>query len=186
MQACIKGNQFLLVKAHITTVFGNDAFNNVLEQMPQHCAASFKKMINSSSWVPEEAFVELLATADKVLGKGDYKLCEELGSILAKVGIPKFYKIFIQFGNPSFVIQRAPRFWKQLHNTGRLEVIATAKTSVIGRLVDKSHPHKAFCASLIGYFKATLELCGATNISVEELECVCNGNSCCEFAASWK
>jgi len=186
MAASIKGNQIILAKRYFTHRFGADALNKVFSAMSPVAREIIEKPVVSGAWESEDAYIEFLAKADETLGCGDYQLDWECGRFLAKESIPTIYKIFIKLGDPAFVIERADRFWHQVHNTGRMETTRTGKNSVIGKLIGKESPHKAFCMSLMGYFQGTLELCGANNIKIEEVRCAANGASHCEYAVSWQ
>ncbi len=185
MVPSIKGNQIILAKKFFTQRFGSDALDKILNAMSENNKTIIKKAISSANWEPEEAYIEFLSAADKVFGCGDNSIPFDCGYYLAKEGIPKIYKIFIRFGDPLFVIQRADRFWSQVHSTGRLSVTHTGPNAVIGRLEDKAYPHKAFCASLLGYFKGILELCGIKEGTFKELHCAAQGHGFCEYAITW-
>ena len=105
---------------------------------------------------------------------------------MAKEIVPKFYMVYIQFGNPSFVVSRAAQFWRLIHDTGDLYVMPVGADALTARLMNKVYPHKAFCAGLIGFCQGVLELSGAKEVSIEEVKCAARGADCCEFEASWK
>lgn len=186
MASEIKGNQILLAKKYFAQRFGQEALARVIGEMSGKNRLIMQGPIASAAWVSDEAHVEFLAAADKILGAGDFKLDRECGRYMAQEGIPRIYKVFIQFGDPGFVISRADRFWAQVHTSGELQIIPTAKNSAVAKLTNKTFPHKAFCASLAGYFEGVLELCGAKEISVKEIHCVCDNAKACEFAAGWR
>jgi predicted hydrocarbon binding protein len=186
MSASIKGNQIILAKRYFTQRFGEDALEKIFNTMSPINRAIIERQILSGAWEPEEAYIEFLAKADEVLGIGDYQLDWECGRFLAKQSIPTIYKIFIRLGDPAFVIERADRFWHQVHSSGRLETVRTDKNKVIGKLLERDYPHKAFCASLMGYFYGTLELCGAKEIKITEIMCSADKASHCEYAVSWQ
>ena len=186
MEACIKGSQTKLIKQYFVEAFGPDAIDKVTEYMDNSEKEAIYMNVLDAAWVPYiEAFAKFLHIADRVLGDGDYKLCYELGVYLAQVGIPKFYKIFIQFGDPFFVAKRANKFYRSLLSTGRLEVSVKGKKSIRVDLHDYAYPNRPLCFLLTGYFKAVLQMCGVKNILSYEVKCVTEAADFCEFHLSW-
>lgn len=183
---CVKGHHIVFARQYLTETFGPEAFKETITQMDTPEQNSLSKIITSVSWIPEEVYVKFLVAADKLFGKGDFDLCRQIGYYLGKKTVPTLYKFFIKFGDPSFAIRRSTQFWQQLHNNGRLEIISGGPSSVTARLIDKTFPHKAFCASLIGYCQGILELSGAKNISIHEIQCASEGASHCEYVGNWE
>ena len=186
MVPSIKGNQVILAKKYFTQRFGVEAVKNVIAGMSEVNRPVLEKTLMSGAWESEEAYGEFIGRADALLGSGNYEAARACGYYMAKEGAPITYKIFFRVGDPAFVIERAGRFWHQVHNNGELTITKTGKTSVIGRLTGKAFPSKAFCASLAGYFHGILELCGAKDIRVQETQCCATGAKTCEFDTSWK
>jgi predicted hydrocarbon binding protein len=183
---CVKGHHIVLAKKYLINRFGPQAFEKIITQINPPEREILSKIITSVSWIPEDVYITFLVTADKIFGKGDFELCRQIGYYLGKETVPRLYKFFIKFGDPSFAIRRSTQFWKQLHNNGRLEIIPSGPTAVTARLIDKAFPHKAFCASLIGYCQGVLELSGAKNISIDEIQCASEGASHCEYVGKWE
>lgn len=186
MEPSIKGQNISLAKEYLEKTYGPDAVNKVLAVLSVDDRAILSKRIYTGFWEPEKSFVHLLDAADKVLGKGDYGVCFQCGHYSARQAIPKFFKIFIRFGDPLFVIKRGAAMWGQEHNHGRFEVSAQSDHSAVFRLHEYKTPSPAFCAGLRGYCVAVLEMCGAKNVSIVEKQCTCNGASYCEFEAAWE
>lgn len=182
----IKGNQVIFAKGYLTEKFGPDAFDKVIEQLDPQSREILTRPILHVGWIPEECFVKFLISIDNLFGKGNYELCYQIGYYLGEISIPQFYRMFLKFGDPLFLVQRAPHLWKQLHNNGRLEVIKVNSHSVIARLIDKAYPHKAFCFYAMGFSKKGLELTGAKHVTIEEVKCVNSGAEFCEFSVSWQ
>ena len=186
MEGHVKGNQINFTKKYLMEEFGTDALNQVIKHLGEKTKATIIKPTLDIIWEPEEAYVDLLAAIEKTFGKGDYELCRRIGLYIAEESIPKFYKPFIRLGNVSFVISNAPRFWRQIHDNGNLEISISSKHSATGRLINKAYPSKAFCFSLMGYIEGVLQMCGAKNISVKKIKCVTDGEEFCEFTTAWE
>ncbi len=186
MEAKIKGSIIRSIKRYITINYGADSINRVLAQMDNNHSEAVRNANYDALWEPEESFIDFLYTTDKILGHGNYSLCKKIGTFLAKDGISKFYRFFIEFGKPSFVLKRANKFWKQLHNTGYINADDIQSNSAICRIYDYGCPHKAHCVFLLGYFTGVLEMTGVCNIQISETKCTTEGNDFCEYFSTWE
>lgn len=186
MEPSVKGNQLNYTKEYIIKNFGEDVLGKLIEQMQPEDRKILSDNIFGATWQPESTFVNLLVAADKTLGKGNYELCRKVGYYIGQQSIPRFYKFFLLFGQPSFVLRNAALFWRQIHSHGHLKVSQPTKNSSLAHLINYAIPHKAFCFTLIGFFQAVLELTGCKNVSVYETKCVTEGADVCEFPGSWK
>lgn len=185
MLPSIKGQNVKQAKEYLLKTFGQEAIAKVLEVLlPEDQEAMGKDYTNF--WEPELSYVHFLEAIEKVFGKGDYSVSFQSGYYSAHKGIPKFFKLFIRFGDPLFVIKRAAAIWGVVHNHGAFEVNGLSAKSAVARLIDYRTPSRAFCASLRGYCTAVLEISGARKVSIVEKQCVCDGGGYCEFDASWE
>ena len=185
-KACAKGSLFNITKEFLYENFGPDAVKKVTDQMSAKDKKIISQQIFSMSWYPEETYVNFLIALDKVFGKRNYNLCNDVGRYTATKAIQKFYKIFSRSEDPSFVTMNGGVFWSKVHNNGRLEPAITDKNSATIRIVDKASPHRAFCHSVLGYWQGLLESGGAKEVSIHESKCVCRKADFCEFVGTWK
>jgi len=185
-KACAKGSLFNLTKEFLSENSGPEAVEKVTNQMSIEDKNIISQQIFSMSWYPEETYVNFLIAIDKVFGKGNYKLCHDVGYYTAIKATARFYKIFSHSEDPSFVTRNGGVFWSKIHNNGRLEPTITDQNSATIRIIDKASPHKAFCHSVIGYWKGLLESGGAKDVSIRESKCVCRKAGFCEFVGIWK
>ena len=186
MDAQVKWQSLLAVKTYIEKKFGDGVLPKIIQKMPADHAQTLLKTIVPGSWQPEKAFVSLLEAIELLYGDKSYKVSKDIGLSSARENISRFYKIFIHFGDPAFVISRAGRVWGQIHNTGEMTGEKLSNNSAAARVRGYALPSKAFCSYLAGYMTGILEMSGANNISVQETKCVLGGGDCCEFTATWE
>ncbi len=189
-EQCIKGANFKTVTKYLVEKFGPDAPQKVIEQMSAEDRKLFAGSIFDGSWLPEKTFADFIYSADRIFGKGDFSLCFDMGVYNAKKSIPKLYWLFIRFGSPGFVVNSAPNFWQQTHNSGSLVIAEKTSNSFILHLKDFYLKHArrnpAFCHGLQGYFTGVLELSGAKDVRMYELQCGALGAPYCIFRGEWK
>jgi hypothetical protein len=148
-QQCIKGSSYKAVLTYLEKTFGADAPRKVIEELLPEDQAIFKSNIFSSTWLPEKTYGNLLSTADRIFGKGDYELCISLGHDNAHNNIPKLYSMFIRYSNPQFVLGSASMLWGQLHNSGKFTIIERETKSATFTLTDYYHPPRIQQPSLL-------------------------------------
>lgn len=182
----VRGLSANLAVKYIKQNFGEEGFAKVLESLDQQERDMFKGMMNPMGLYSAKAFINMINSADKLCGKGDYDICRQIGRFEAQEAFGGLYKVFLELGNPHFVIRRAPLAWRTLNDAGDLEVEQTGDKYVRGKVSNFPDPHKAFCWDLVGYFEKVLEMSGAKNLDVKEIKCRCSGDDCCEFEVRWE
>lgn len=186
MLPSIKGQSIIQLKKYLENTFGPEAIEKVSAKLNETDRAVFNKTRSASFWEPEQSFIAMLCAAEEIFGNTDFKLCEEIGYYSAREAVPSFFKKFISFWHLEFVIKKTNIFWNLIHNHGSLEVKMSGKQSCEGHLCGYQTPHKSFCHYLIGYFKGVLELLNVEKAIVKEMKCLCQGDPCCEFVATWE
>ncbi|MFH1415361.1 MAG: hypothetical protein ABIH89_04695 [Elusimicrobiota bacterium] len=144
MIATVKGNQIKITREYITGRSGDNAMERLSGHMNIEYAELVRQPVLDAARAPEEAFIQLLTAVHIVYGSSDYAVCREIGRNLAKESISKFYRIFIKFGDPMFVVQRSGNFWKTIHNTGNLKFEPAGDKKARGRLSEFPFHNKAF------------------------------------------
>jgi len=182
----IKGSSVNLTKQFLTENFGPEAVKKIVAEMKTPNKEIFLRTIFPMEWLPEIEMIHFLIQANKIFSKKDYDLSRQIGYYIAKKGIPIFYTVFIRNKDLNDVLKSAPRFWRQIHDNGHLEVVNAGPKSATVRIINKVFPHKAFCETMIGYFQAISEMIGLRGVSIKEIQCAAEGGRFCEYAINWK
>lgn len=173
------------IRKYLVEHHGPEAFDRVVGMLDEEDQNELRRLLTSMSWITEKSYANLAAAIDQAYGRGDFSLCRWIGSYQAKVSIPLFYKVFIRFGNPGFVLKRSSSLWSRMHDTGKMELVISDRNNATVRLSDKDYPHKAHCALVMGYCQAVMELSGARSVAVTETRCCCDGAPYCEYRGTW-
>ncbi len=181
----MKGSAFTARFAYLKQHFPDrwDAFVSLLEPETQALA---KGVCLKGSWYPFSCFVDLNVKADKLFGKGDLAIARELGRDAAVVNLPVLYRIFYKVGSPEYIIDKIASAWRQHHDTGHVEMIASGKNQATVRVHEFAAPHPALCRSLEGFFTGSLEVMGMRDVKVVEQRCRLRGAPYCEFLGTWR
>jgi predicted hydrocarbon binding protein len=163
-----------------------DRYHAYLERLCPETRALAEGAILKSAWYPFDAFVDLNVTADAMFGHGDFALAREMGAYAAAANLPTVYKIFYRLGSVHFILGKSATLWSIHHDTGRAASFFVSETEAEYHVYDFAKPHPALCRSLEGFIIKSLELTGAREIHVREVECRNSGGARCRLTGSWK
>lgn len=186
--AQIKGLGLQNCLKFIRKEFGEENLKKVIENMEpsEKEILLAEEKIKAMSWYPHNIYIHLLETSDKILGQGDYALCEKEGAFGAGQTFSGIFKVFIAVGNPHFLIRQGPLAYRTICSSGNLEIMELHEKRTVVRIRDCDEPHLAFCNNLRGYFKRLLEMSGGKNVRVKEIKCRCHNEPYCEYSAEWE
>jgi hypothetical protein len=179
----------VLLKARVQWVLknkGEEGLARVRAILPAETAeAMIGRELVSASWYPLQHLVELNVAIDKVHGKGDFALIEELGAYACESNIPTIYRLFFAVGTITYIIKKATAAWRVSYDEGNLELLVTEDHLVRFRMVGDFPRHRAHCLGLKGWIGKAAELSGARELEVKE-SCRCFGDPECEFEYRWR
>jgi hypothetical protein len=137
------------------------------------------------AWVPMDVFVAVNVAADRLFGKGDLRLCQDMGAWAADRNLPKLFRLFYKLGSPAFVLTNAPKLWSAHYDSGHLEVVRKGEKSLELSVCEFAVPHRAHCLSVLGWVGKSIEISGGTLTRAEEVTCRTTGGKACTMAVQW-
>lgn len=184
--ARVKGSAIGARVRYVRDIHGEDAWERVQRALSPSSRAELERGVLPSDWASYELFLDLNVTADRLLGKGDLELCLEMGRFGATVNLPTLYRVFLRFGSPMFLLQKASRLWQVNYDSGLLVAIREAKERARLRIEAFERPHRAHCLSVLGWSTRAIELTGFRVVSAQEEKCRTRGDATCEMVLEWK
>jgi eukaryotic-like serine/threonine-protein kinase len=184
--ANIRGISLISAVKYVTEQYGEGGMNKVLDNLGQEEKDVFRSKLNPMNWYPISAYANFIGGVDKIFGKGDFALCFEIGRYSAMDTFSGLYKVFMELGNPHFVIRRGHIAWRTIVDTGELEVEQTGDKYVKVKVTGFDGPQKSYCFKVGGYFSKVLEMSGAKNVKVQEIQCACDRATFCEYEMQWE
>ena len=184
--ANLRWQSFAGVTKYIRKTYGEVGFQNVLAALDAQDRDVVLSKDQTLPWYPASSFINLIRAVDKIYGKGDYALCREIGKFSANDSFNGIYRVFIQFANPRFIINRAALVWRMVYDTGNAEVVYGDDKTVNFRITDFDSPDKALCREIEGYLEKAIGLSGARNAQVSETTCRCSAGEYCEYQIKWR
>lgn len=182
----IRGLVISATTKYIQQNYGEEGWNKVLNSLEPQDREVLKGKFSPMSFYPVKPYINLMKAADKVFGKGDFEICRKIGIYEAEDTFSGVYKIFLELGNPNFLINKASLAWRTFHDGGALEIEQVGDKYAKGKIVDFPEFDKCFCVNLVGFFGKVLEMSGAKNLQIQETKCRCQGDKFCEYEIKWE
>lgn len=183
----VRGLSLTAAIKYIRQNFGEEGLTKIMEQLDNDGKEIImENKLKPMDWYPQKFFNKLINITDNNYGKGDYDIYRKIGRFTAEETFSGLYKVFLEIGNPHFVIRKASSAWRTLNDTGELEIEKITDKYVKGKITGFQDPDKGFCRNLAGYFGKVLEMSGARNVEVVEIKCRCEGDDCCEYEIRWE
>jgi hypothetical protein len=164
---------------------GEELLEKVMQQLSGEDRALVNKTLFASEWMDCALWWRLLCAADRVLGKGDGKIIEEIGAFNARQDLSGIYRIFISIMSPQFLASRSSMIWKRYFDTGDMCLVALKANYCKLELVDFSDPPLGHEHELIGWIREALLMTGAKNVQCKHSYCLARNDKNCIFETYW-
>jgi hypothetical protein len=181
----IKGNILQSRIAFIRDNYGEVGLEKVFEVLPPDEQQILKGVISSLGWFPFEMGDRLDRAIVQILGNGNMRIFEEIGSASAAKNLGSVHQMFLAPGNPQEFLERAPMIYKYYYDIGRREFESTGPNSGVLTTYGAETYSEPDCLTVIGWYKKALEMCGAEGITMYEETCRAKGGPYCRYRVSW-
>ena len=141
--------------------------------------------VNKAKWYPFEQFIELITTIDRLFGKGDLSLVDELARYGADANLTTIYRLFYKVGTTHWILGRAVRLWSAHYDAGYIEVMTRGQRGAVLRLRGFPTPHRVHCLAVAGFIERAIELSGGRRPIVNEAKCRLRDDEFCQFDVGW-
>jgi uncharacterized protein (TIGR02265 family) len=181
----VKGN---IVKARVKfvkTQFGEEAWEKVLASCSDDDRKLLGGIITNSAWFPFDVAERLDKAIVDVLGGGQTRVFEQIGRASARENLGGVHKGMLTPGDPEAFMKKADMVYRFYYDTGHREYEPTGPTSGILTTYNAETFSTADCATVIGWYREGLEMCGASNVEITEEECRARGGECCRYSVKW-
>ena len=160
--------------------------SRLLPQCSLELRANLERGIHKAQWYPFEQFIELITTIDRLFGKGDLSLVEELARHGADANLTTIYRLFYKVGTTHWILGRAVRLWSAHYDSGYMEVATRGPKAAVLRIRGFATPHQAHCLSVQGWCERSIELSGGKDPILKEAKCRTRGDDLCQLEAKWE
>jgi uncharacterized protein (TIGR02265 family) len=181
----VKGAVILARRAFVREEFGEEAWQQLLEALPEEDREHLDGFILTASWYPFELNDRLDAAIVERLGGGDKAIFESIGSWSAKKNLAGPHKTFLTPGNPRGFMEMSDRIYNFYYDTGERKFEATGDSSGVMTTYGAETFSETDCLTVIGWYRQALEMCGATQVAIDEVACRARGAEFCRYELRW-
>jgi hypothetical protein len=137
-------------------------------------------------WASLAALVDLVASADRVLGRDDGKIAEKIGEAQALSITRGPFQVVARVANAPFLMRRAVRVWRQQHDTAAMELLDADDHRCELEVRDvPEEPSEAFCAMLTGWTREVARASSHVDAIVKHPQCRARGATRCLWNVVW-
>lgn len=155
-----------------------DSWERVLAEVSPHTREHTGSGFLETKWYPFEVLVDLSGTADRVLGKGDFALCEQMGRFSCEVTLTTVHRLLLKFGNVGHLVERAATAWRTQFDAGEIVVHEKHPDLYVFEVRGVPEPSRAHCRAITGWMVRAAELSGEDDFHCEE-KCRASGHRSC-------
>ena len=181
----VKGNIIKARQAFVVERFGEQAWTDVLASLPAGDQQTFGGMILNIGWFDFAQATRLDEAIVTVLGGGNTALFEDMGRTSARENLTGVHRNLVTPGDPQAFMKKAQVIYRFYYDVGNRTYTETGPNQ--GTLT--THEAETFsvadCATVIGWYKEALAMCGAKDVRIEEVQCRARGDRVCEYTVRW-
>jgi hypothetical protein len=181
----VKAQGLLNAAKFIEEEYGRDALGEVVRACSEATRDRYISAI-AINWHPVEEFVELVETADRILGRGKGRLPEEIGAAGARANMKgTLVRIAFYIKQPEFFFRRVAGLWRQFNDEGQMLVHELGDHKGVVEVSGIAKPNGTFCAVLTGWTRAVAMGIGIDSPVVRHTECIARGDARCIWETRW-
>jgi len=180
----IKGSILLSRLALVREIDAATGVARVLARLPEADRAVLQNPL-ASSWYPFDLGRRLDDAIVEVLGGGRIEFFERLGAASADANLSGVHKSFLKVSDPHAFLAKAPTIYAFYYDQGRREYERTGEREGVLTTYDAATFSAPDCATVVGWYRRALEMCGAAKPVVVEEECRARGAAVCRYRVSW-
>lgn len=180
-----KGFTLRSAKAFVLEKYKEEGWEKVMAELDPSFRVILEGSILASDWNPFQLQVDLYTIIDRIFGKGDLKLCHEIGRYTAEKEVTTIHKATMRIGGLGIWMKIAGLMWGQYYSAGKMhcEELGNSGGSV---LVTEFNPiSKAFCNDLSGWIERVMELSGRKSVTISHPQCLLDGDPACVYKGNW-
>ncbi|MCH9680278.1 MAG: hypothetical protein K0V04_02500 [Deltaproteobacteria bacterium] len=144
------------------------AWGEVLAEVSEPTREAVASGLLETRWYPYEVLIDLSSTADRVLGKGDWALCREMGRFSCEKNLTTVHRLLLKFGNVGHLVERAATAWRSQFDAGEIIIHERHRDLYVVEVRGVPEPSRAHCAGISGWMARAAELSGEDDFQLEE------------------
>jgi len=148
----------------VEETYGRDALCEVL----RGCSPAVRECLASAiaiNWHPLDELVEFVTAADRLLGRGDGKVAEEIGAAGARANLKGVIaRMAFLLATPDYLMRRVAALYLQFNDQG--EMLLTSLSPGVGEIELRGRPkvYPIHCSIITGWARAASVALGARRL----------------------
>jgi uncharacterized protein (TIGR02265 family) len=180
----IKGSVLTARLALVDQLAKSGGRERLMAALPEADRATLRSLL-PSAWYPFELGKRLDEAIVSAIGGGRTDFFERIGQASAQENLTGVHRSFLVPGDPQGFLAQTSMIYSFYYDQGRREYEKTGPREAVLTTYDAEVFSEADCATIIGWHRRALEMCGATNPRVVEEECRARGAKVCRYRVSW-
>jgi uncharacterized protein (TIGR02265 family) len=165
-----------------------ERYKEWINALPEESKKIFTDFIKVNEWYPIVAGLTLpIRTVGKVFYENDWKKAVwEMGRFSASEALTGIYKIYVRFGTPRHIIDRAGRVMSAYFSNSEIKVSESTKNRLTFHIVRFDQPDEAIEYNIAGWIERALEISGSKNVKIEITKSLARKDALTEFLITWE
>lgn len=180
----VKGAVLKSRLAFVDEQAGREGVERVLEGLDPADQEALRSIL-TIRWYPFPLGKRLDEAIVRVLGNGDITYFERLGEASAEKNLSTVHKTFLTPGNPQAFLAKAEPIYRLYYETGHREYERTGEREGVLTTHEAETFSSPDCATVVGWYRKALEMCGAGGVRIVEEQCRARGDEVCRYRVSW-
>ncbi|MGO8991709.1 MAG: hypothetical protein ACLQVI_00165 [Polyangiaceae bacterium] len=167
----VRGSAILTRVRYVKEKFGDEGWKRLEPTLSALSKQVLSGPVENRTWHPFETFIDLNVRIDALFGRGDNRLCYDIGAYGADKNLTTLYRVFFRLGSVSFIMGKAAALWSEHYDSGKLLSASDESKALTLTLEDFATPHCAHCFSVMGWAARSIELTGASLVGKQRTAC---------------
>lgn len=181
----VKAQGLLNATKYLEEAYGQAALRDVIRACSEPLRERYVAAI-AIEWHPVEELVEFLEVADRMLGRGDGKIAEEIGASGARANMKgTMVRVAFYVSKPEFLLQRVSGLWRQFNDEGSMALLGVTDYSATIEVKGIKKPYSLFCCTITGWGREIVSAFGGTAATSRHVECRARGAARCVWEVRW-
>ncbi len=181
----VKGAVLKTRIAFVRDVAGEQGVQSVLSSLSPEDQKALKAIL-TVKWYPFDLGKRLDAAIVHVIGKGERRFFERLGEASAEKNLSSVHQSFLAPGNPHGFLSKAGVIYGLYYEAGRRTYERLGDREAVLTTHDADTFSTADCATVVGWYRKAMEMCGARGVVIAEETCRARGHDVCRYRVTWE
>lgn len=181
--AKVKGTKITSKLAFVKDELGEEAETRVLEALSEEDREAVRTALGLG-WYSHELYERVIRAVVDAGAGGDERVLDRMGAHTAEVQSRGAYGVYFRAKDPQGLLESMVPMHSMLNDPGEMALEPQGEGH-LSILVRQPEGTPQVCRLSRAFYRRAVELCGARDVTVRELECSGSGAPACRFEVRW-